>query len=100
MSALATNQIPTSVDTAERLLSYSALILARVNPDLRVLEVAGRTQKAVEVVVTPADDGSYRLVIRASLALAPDFASDTATPFFLKTQELSNIAVPSGFLVA
>ena len=100
MSALATTQIPASVNSAERLFSYAALILARVNPDLRVLEVSGESTKAIEVVLIPADDGTYRLIVRASLPLDPDYATDISTPFFLKARELSNTAVPAGFLAA
>lgn len=84
----------------ERLASYSVLALARVNPDTRVLEVAGESTKAVEATVIPADDGSYRLVCRISLKLDPDYAVDTATPFYLKALELTNIEVPAGFLAA
>lgn len=97
MTAITTSQIPTSVNSAERLAAYAALLLARMNPDLRILEVSGASQKAIEVTVFPADDGKYRLAVRISLELDADFATDITKAFYLKVKDLSNTPLPAGF---
>lgn len=99
MTAIATSQIPTSVNSVEKLAAYAALLLSRMNPDLRALEVAGTSQKAVEVTVFPSDEGKYRLAVRLSLELEPDFATDISKAFYLKIKDLSNTPIPAGFVI-
>ena len=46
MTAINTSEIPSVVDLAEELVAYAAMLLARVNPDLRILEAPMRSQRA------------------------------------------------------
>lgn len=46
MTAINTSEIPAVVDSAEELVAYAAMLLARVNPDLRILEAPMRAQRA------------------------------------------------------
>ena len=58
MTAINTSEIPAVVDSAEELVAYAAMLLARVNPDLRILEVPGGSQKAIEMTIISADEGT------------------------------------------
>lgn len=98
MTSLTPSQIPGTVNTAERLAAYAGLLLQRVNPDLPIQEEQAVRQKAIEAVVINDAFGAPRLVLRISLPLNADYATDTATPFFAKALELSNSPVPSGYL--
>ncbi|MBR8828485.1 MAG: hypothetical protein DSM107014_11400 [Gomphosphaeria aponina SAG 52.96 = DSM 107014] len=97
MSALANNQRPAGINTLERHLAYDVLLLARLNPSLRIVEQAGSTTRAVEVVLSPADDGSIRLIARLSLPVDPNYANDTSQPLYMWAQELSNVAIPANW---
>ncbi|MBR8828777.1 MAG: hypothetical protein DSM107014_12895 [Gomphosphaeria aponina SAG 52.96 = DSM 107014] len=97
MSTLANNQRPAGINTLERHLAYDLLLLARLNPDLRVMEQAGSTVRAVEVVLTPADDGSIRLVARISLPIDPNYSNDITQPLYMWAQELSNVTIPGNW---
>lgn len=94
MTTLTNAQRPTGIDTVERHLAYDLLLLARLNPDLKIIEQPGQTVKAVEVVLTPADDGTVRLVGRVSIALDPDYAIDLTQPLYMQALDLSNTSVP------
>lgn len=99
MTAINTStQLPTAIDTVEKLAAYSVLALARVNPTLRVLELPGESQFAIEATIIPADDGTDRLIARMSIELDPSWSSDTANPIYLLAKELSNTVLPSGFI--
>ena len=100
MTTLNTTQVPTAINTLERLIAYACLAGARVNPDLKILEVAGTTQKAVETTITAADDGTIRLIARVSLELNADYVEDTTQPLYMKVKELSNTSLPSAYLQA
>ena len=90
MTTLTPSQIPTNVDTAERLCAYAGLLLQRVNPDTPIQEEQAVRQKAIEAVIISDAFGSPRLVLRISLPLSPDYATDTTTPFYAKALEISN----------
>lgn len=97
MTDLTPSEIPDVIDTAEELTAYALMLLARVNPDLRILEVQGESTQAVQLSVTKADDGSDRLIGRVSIALNPEYATDTSVPLYAQAKELSNVAAPSAF---
>jgi hypothetical protein len=100
MSTLNTTQIPTGINSVERLAAYSLLLLTRLNPDLKVIETSGSTVRVVESVIIPADDGSIRLVGRFSLPLDPDYITDTVQPLYMNIQDISNVTIPSDWLQA
>ena len=90
MTAINTSEIPAVVDSAEELVAYAAMLLARVNPDLRILEVPGGSQKAIEMTIISADEVTTRLIGRFSIALNPEYATDTSVPLYAQARELSN----------
>ena len=95
MSSLSTAQRPQLINTVERHLAYDILLFARLNPDLKVIESSGTTVKVVEAVLTPADDGSIRLVARVSIPIDPNYAVDLTQPLYMQALEVSNVTVPT-----
>jgi hypothetical protein len=97
MTALSRSDIPDIIESAEELSVYSSMLLARVNPSLRILEAQGESTQAVQLSIVKTDDNSTRLISRVSIEISPDYATDTSVPFYAKALELSNTAVPSAF---
>lgn len=89
--------IPTNINTLEKLAAWVGLALARCNPSLKILEDPNLPpQRAAEAVLLKADDNSYRLVIRLSLPIDAGYAENTAK-FWTNTNELSNTALPTAY---
>ena len=89
--------IPTNINTLEKLAAWVGLALARCNPSLKILEGANDSpQRAAQAVLIKADDGSYRLVVRLSIQVADAYAESTQK-FWFNAQELSGTALPAAF---
>jgi hypothetical protein len=98
MTALTQAQIPASAySSLERLACWTMLALARVNPDLDILEEAGKSTRAVQVGISFDDTGVPRLIGRLSIALNADYASDATSKLWAKGLELSTTTLPTGF---
>jgi hypothetical protein len=94
MTSLTAAQRPQGINSIERHLAYDLLLLARLNPDLKVIEQSGTTTRVVEAVIAPAADGSIRLIGRVSLPLDPDYANDLTQPLYMQVLDVSNVTVP------
>lgn len=89
--------IPTNINTLEKLAAWVGLALARCNPSLKILEYPNtEPQRAAEAVLIKADDNSYRLVVRLSLPIVDSY-SESTTKFWFNTTEFSNVALPSAY---
>lgn len=90
--------LPANINTLERLHVWSGLALARLNPVLQVLEVPGfSAERVAQSTLIKADDGTNRIVIRTSIAIDGDYATDTTTKFWMKAIDLSNTTLPNSF---
>jgi hypothetical protein len=100
MSAIILNQIPTQINTVERLAAYSNLLLARLNPTRAVLEILGEPEvRAAFAGIGQDSNGNQRLICRCSLQIDPNYSSSTS-PLWLLAQELSNVAIPPQYLAS
>ena len=97
MTAFVKTELPDAINTLERLAAYSLMALARCNPELKIIETAGLTQKAVDPTIFAADDGTIRYIGRISLELDTDYVTDTTQPLYMKVQELSVVALPVAY---
>lgn len=89
--------IPSNINTLEKLGAWVGLALARVNPTLKILESPDtEPQRVAEVVLIKADDGSTRLIVRLSIPVTEDYGSST-NKFWQNTTEISNTALPTAF---
>jgi len=101
MTALTiSSDIPTNINTLERLIVWGGLALRRVNPVASVLETPGAFAEPVaQTVLLKADDNTIRLVVRASIEIDPAYAESTLK-FWMHARELSNTVLPAAFKTA
>jgi hypothetical protein len=97
MTALSNTQRPVGINTLERHIAYDLLLLAKLNPDLKIIEQAGATVRAVEVVISPADDGTIRLIGRVSIPIDSDYANNLSQPLYMAAKDISNVTVPASW---
>lgn len=89
--------IPTNINTLEKLAAWVGLALARCNPSLKILEDPNApAQRAAQVVLIKADDGSNRLVVRLSVPIADGY-SESALKFWFNALPISDTALPAAF---
>jgi hypothetical protein len=98
MTALTKTQIPNQINTVERLMAWCGLTLGFINPTKSVVEAAGEnSERVVQSFVLRADDGTERLIIRASLLLDPNWRSDSTNAFWLSVNEFENVNIPAAY---
>lgn len=91
--------IPTNINSLEKLAAWVGLALARCNPSLKILENPNvASERVAQAVLIKADDNSLRLVVRTSIPIADDYAANTQK-FWTNAQEFSNTALPAAFKV-
>lgn len=89
--------IPSNINTLEKLAAWVGLALTRCNPSLKILESPDQfPQRAAESVLIKADDNTYRQIIRLVLPVVDDYASSTKKSWENVT-EFSNVALPAAF---
>ena len=93
-----TTDIPSNINTLERLAAWAIMSLRRVNPTLRVIEVSEETPVQVaQAALVQADDGTIRFFGRVSIPVAADYAEDNTVKLWMKSEELSNTVLPEPF---
>lgn len=98
MTALViSTDIPSQINTLEKLAAWANLTLANINPSLTVIEGVGYTERAAQAgVFFVAADNKYRLLGRTSIQMSPDYLAGGAK-LWTYAQELSNTAIPTTF---
>ena len=90
--------IPTNINTLEKLAAWTGLALERVNPTLKLLESPdAEPQRVAQAVLIRADDATHRMIIRVSIPIADDYASNSTVKFWQNANELSNVALPTAY---
>ena len=93
-----TTDIPTSINTLERLATWAILALRRVNPTQQVLEIpGGNPERVIQAAIIQADDDTIRFFGRVSIAIENDYAEDNVNKLWMKSLELSNTVLPDAF---
>ncbi|NJN89363.1 MAG: glucose-6-phosphate dehydrogenase [Leptolyngbyaceae cyanobacterium SL_5_14] len=98
MTALAiSTDIPSAINTVEKLHAWSALLLSNVNPQVIVVEGVGYTERAAQAgVFYVAADNKHRILTRHSIQMSPDYMNGNAK-IWQYAMELSTIAIPASF---
>lgn len=92
--------VPSQINTLERLVMWSLLALRACNPTLRVIEIENTQGELVaQTSIFQANDGSLRFFCRGSIPIDPDYAADTTKKLWQNAQELSNTALPAAFKI-
>ena len=90
--------IPSQINTLERLAMWSCMALRRVNPTLSVIEIANvPSERVAQTAIVQADDNTIRFIGRVSLEIPADYADDNSTKLWTKANELSNTALPEAY---
>jgi|GEM_PF-1319693 len=98
MTALSLNQIPSDINTLERLHAWCSLTLGFINPTKAIVESAGENPEAVcQTFTLRADDGKELLVTRTSLPLDPDWRANSIEPFWNLVTDLVDVDIPEAY---
>lgn len=90
--------IPSSINSLERLVVWSIMALRRTNPTLAVTEVADESpQKVAYSALTNTDDGKIRFIGRVSIEIDAAYAEDNTTKLWMKAIDLSNTQLPAAY---
>lgn len=75
MTALAiATQIPSQIDTLEKLHVWSGLALANINPNASAIEGVGYTERVSQAgIFYVSADNKYRALIRGSIQMSSDY---------------------------
>lgn len=98
MTAFAPSNLPTSVNTVEKLAAWSNGILYQLHKNSRYQE----SDAAPLVPLVTAQDGlaadkTERIIYRSSIPLSDNWREQT-TKFWEEVQEISNASIPTAFL--
>jgi hypothetical protein len=94
--AIAT-QIPSQIDTLEKLYVWAGLALSNINPSLTAIEGVGYTERCAQAgIFYVAADNKYRALIRGSIQVSPDYLAGGAK-LWTYAQPLSGSAIPTIF---
>ena len=98
MTALAiATQIPSQIDTVEKLHVWSGLVLANINPALTAIEGVGYTERVSQAGLFYVQaDNKYRALIRGSIQMSSDYLAGGAK-LWTYAQPLSGTAIPAIF---
>lgn len=90
--------VPSQINTLEKLAAWVGLALQRCNPSTTVLEAQGLTpERVASAILFKADDNSTRIGIRLSLAVADGYA-ENPQKFWTNILELPQSAIlPTAF---
>ena len=93
-----TTDIPSNINTLERLTAWAILALRRVNPTQQVLEIPGANpERVIQAAIIQADDDTIRFFGRVSISIESDYAEDNVNKLWMKAEELSNTVLPDAF---
>lgn len=97
MTALLLTEIPTNINTLERLMAWGAFGLQKCNPTKTIIEQANTDPMNVaSVSIFRADDLSLRVLLRLNIPLNTNYA-DSVDPMWVAALELSNTDLPASF---
>lgn len=91
------SDIPSQINTVEKLAAWCSQVLATINPSATAIEGVGYTERVAQSgVFYVAADNKYRRLIRLSLEVSPDHEAGGLKPWQY-TQEISNTPIPAAF---
>lgn len=90
--------IPTDINTLEKLAAWVGLALERCNPAGKILEAPNaEPQRVAEAVLIRADDSSHRLVIRISIPINSNYPENSSVKFWQHALEIDSTALPTAY---
>lgn len=97
MTAFVPGDIPTSVNTLEKLSLWAGLALSKINPTQTAVEGSGSPVKVAEFgIFNVPQNNTTRVILRQSVEIEDDFAYDGGK-LWEQAIEFSSDALPAGF---
>jgi len=98
MTALAlATQIPSQIDTLEKLAAWVSLTLANINSAQTAIEGQGYTERVSQANIYYIQaDAKYRIITRQSIVMSANYLAG-GTKLWQHAQELSTTAIPTLF---
>jgi hypothetical protein len=94
----ASTDLPSAVNSLEKLAVWTGLVLGRVNPTLAILEDPGfAPERVCQTQIRRVDDGSERCIIRIAVPMDETYKSDISRKLWTFASDISNIVIPTGF---
>jgi hypothetical protein len=97
MTTLTLNQIPSNINTLEKLALWTALTLRSLNGSNAIVEANGLLPELVAqcpTIETP--NNGVRQICRLNIGLNPNYASDKTKKLWEFAEELTGGALPTG----
>ncbi len=90
--------IPTNINTLEKLAAWVGLALERCNPTAKLLESPDtEPQRVAQAVLIRADEGSHRLITRVSIPINDGYAEASTVKFWQNALEIGTTALPTAY---
>lgn len=95
---LSLSQIPSNIDTVEKLVVWCLMVLDNVAGTLQVKEEENVLPVyAAQIQIVRVADDSRRLIGRVSIPISENYAINNTVKFWQHTQPLTNSTIPTGF---
>lgn len=92
--------IPSNINTLEKLAAWVGLALERCNPSTKLLESPNsQPQRVAEAVLIRADDASHRMIIRLAIPISDAYAENSTVKFWQNALEIDTTALPTAYKV-
>lgn len=92
-----TTDIPSQINTLEKLAAWANLALANINPTLQATEGVGYSERVAQAgIFFVLADNKYRFLGRSSIEISPDYLAGGSKTWNY-AQELSNTPLPALF---
>ncbi|WP_416671599.1 glucose-6-phosphate dehydrogenase [Egbenema bharatensis] len=89
--------IPSQINTLEKLTAWCQLTLQHINPQMRAIEGVGYEERVAQAgIFYVAADNKYRLLGRTSIQISADYLAGGMKQWQY-AQELSTTAIPATF---
>ncbi|MCC5641135.1 glucose-6-phosphate dehydrogenase [Nostoc sp. CHAB 5844] len=100
MSAFSPSNLPSTVDTLEKLMVWCGAAFHKINRTATAVEGTGSPSRVAQFgIYTVEASNTDRVIMRQSLLLNSDYAIDNK-PVWENVQETSTDAIPSEFLAS
>ncbi|ALF51864.1 hypothetical protein ACX27_01795 [Nostoc piscinale CENA21] len=98
MSAFSASDLPTTVNTLEKLIVWAGAAFHKINRTTTAVEGTGTPSRIAQFgIYTVESNNTDRVIMRQSLVLDPDYAID-GKPIWENVVATSTDAIPSEFL--
>lgn len=88
--------IPSGIDTVEKLIVWAGTLYSNLNPNLRIAEAENVNANIATWTIFPGFDGNYYYQARLTVKLNAEYATQPVK-FWQNAQELTEVVIPVGY---